>query len=211
MNVIFLGAPDAGKGTHAANLARALGVPTISTGEILRGAIKAQTPLGIQAKAYMDAGQLVPDDMVVDLVFDRIAQEDCQNGYILDGFPRTIGQAQALKRKGVEIHKVINLSVEDAKIVARMGGRRVCSGCGATYHVVYNQPQVADQCDACGAKLIIRTDDAPETVKNRLQVYAQQTAPLIDYYAAEGTLVTVEGQESLEDTSKLVLAAAGIQ
>ena len=211
MKLILLGAPGAGKGTQAEMLSAKLGIPTISTGNILRAAIKAQTPIGLKAKSFIDAGQLVPDEVVIDLVKNRIAQEDCQKGFILDGFPRTVAQAQALKGLGVIIDKVVNIYVPDEVIVSRMSGRRVCSGCGATFHTQYNKPQTEGVCDACGKELIIRADDMPETVKNRLEVYNRSTAPLKDYYEAEGCLVTVVGQEKLEDTSKLVFEALGIK
>ena len=211
MKIIFLGAPGAGKGTHAANVAKALGIPTISTGEILRAAIKAETPIGLKAKSFIDAGGLVPDEIVIDLVKARIAEEDCKAGFILDGFPRTVAQAQALKELGVAIDKVVNIYVPDEVIVCRMSGRRVCSACGATFHTEYNKPETEGVCDVCGEKLIIRADDMPETVKNRLEVYNRSTAPLKDYYEAEGILATVVGQEKLEDTSKLVFEALGIK
>jgi adenylate kinase len=211
MKIIFLGAPGAGKGTHAANVAKALDIPTISTGEILRAAIKAETPIGIKAKSFIDQGALVPDEVVIDLVKTRIAEDDCKNGFILDGFPRTVAQAQALKALGVAIDKVVNIYVPDETIVTRMSGRRVCSGCGATYHTIYNAPKAEGKCDSCGKDLIIRADDMPETVKNRLEVYNRSTAPLKDYYENENILVTVEGQEKLEDTSKLVFEALGIK
>ncbi len=211
MKIIFLGAPGAGKGTHAANVAKALDIPTISTGEILRAAIKAQTPIGMKAKRFIDEGQLVPDEVVIDLVKTRISREDCAKGFILDGFPRTVAQAQALKGLGVAVDRVVNIYVPDEVIVCRMSGRRVCSGCGATFHTEYNKPQTEGVCDECGKELIIRADDMPETVKNRLEVYNRSTAPLKDYYEAEGILVTVAGQEKLEDTSKLVFEALGIK
>ncbi len=211
MKIIFLGAPGAGKGTHAARVAEALKIPTVSTGEILRAAIREQTPVGIKAKSFIDAGSLVPDELVIGLVRERLAAQDCKNGFILDGFPRTVSQAKALEALGVVIDRVVNIYVPDEVIVCRMGGRRVCSGCGKTYHTVYNRPKVDGVCDDCGAKLIIRGDDMPETVKHRLEVYEALTAPLKEYYEKQGILVTVEGQEQPDDTSKLVFASLGIK
>ena len=202
MKVIMLGAPGAGKGTQAKKLAAEYSIPHISTGDIFRANIKEGTELGKKAKAFMDAGQLVPDELVCDLVVDRIQQDDCKNGYLLDGFPRTIPQAEALdaavEKLGEKIDYAVNIDVPDENIINRMSGRRACVGCGATYHVVYNPPKVEDVCDVCGKSLILRDDDKPETVKTRLDVYHAQTQPLIDYYAGSGVLVTVDGTQNMD-------------
>ena len=208
MNLIFLGAPGAGKGTHAARFAERHKLATISTGELLRSAIKNGTELGKQANVYMQSGDLVPDELVIGIIKERLSEPDCANGFILDGFPRTIKQAEALKALGVSIDRVLNLHVDDEVIVTRMSGRRVCSECGKTYHVLYTPPKKADGiCDDCGASLTIRADDAPETVRERLRVYHEKTAPLIAYYENEGILVTVEGREDPDETSKAVFEA----
>lgn len=207
MNLIFLGAPGAGKGTHAEKFAEKHSLATISTGELLRTAIKNGTTLGKQANTYMSKGDLVPDELVIGIIKERLTQADCANGFILDGFPRTIAQAEALKTLGVKIDRVLNLHVEDQVIVERMSGRRVCPDCGKTYHVRYTPPEKDGVCDACGAKLIVRSDDAPETVSDRLNVYHEKTAPLIEYYKREGILVTVEGREDPKETSKAVFEA----
>ena len=202
MKVIMLGAPGAGKGTQAKKLAAEYSIPHISTGDIFRANIKEGTELGKKAKAYMDAGQLVPDELVCDLVVDRIQQDDCKNGYLLDGFPRTIPQAEALdaavEKLGKKIDYAVNIDVPDDNIINRMSGRRACVGCGATYHIVFNPPKVEDVCDVCGKSLILRDDDKPETVKTRLDVYHAQTQPLIDYYAGRGVLVTVDGTQNMD-------------
>lgn len=202
MKVIMLGAPGAGKGTQAKKLAAEYSIPHISTGDIFRANIKEGTELGKKAKAYMDAGQLVPDELVCDLVVDRIQQDDCNNGYLLDGFPRTIPQAEALdaavEKLGEKIDYAVNIDVPDDNIINRMSGRRACVGCGATYHIVFNPPKVEDVCDVCGKSLILRDDDKPETVKTRLDVYHAQTQPLIDYYAGRGVLVTVDGTQNMD-------------
>ena len=202
MKVIMLGAPGAGKGTQAKKLAAEYSIPHISTGDIFRANIKEGTELGKKAKAYMDAGQLVPDELVCDLVVDRIQQDDCKNGYLLDGFPRTIPQAEALdaavEKLGEKIDYAVNIDVPDDNIINRMSGRRACVGCGATYHIVFNPPKVEDVCDVCGKSLILRDDDKPETVKTRLDVYHAQTQPLIDYYAGRGVLVTVDGTQNMD-------------
>ena len=202
MKVIMLGAPGAGKGPQAKKLAAAYSIPHISTGDIFRANIKEGTELGKKAKAYMDAGQLVPDELVCDLVVDRIQQDDCKNGYLLDGFPRTIPQAEALdaavEKLGEKIDYAVNIDVPDDNIINRMSGRRACVGCGATYHIVFNPPKVEDVCDVCGKSLILRDDDKPETVKTRLDVYHAQTQPLIDYYAGRGVLVTVDGTQNMD-------------
>lgn len=207
MNMIFLGAPGAGKGTQAEVVCKELNIPAISTGNMLREAVKNGTPAGLAAKECMDRGDLVPDEIVIGILKDRIAQDDAKNGFILDGFPRTVSQAEALDKMGVQIDKVVEINVPDEKITARMSGRRVCEGCGNSYHIEYKPTKVEGICDACGAKVVQRIDDKPETVKARLATYHEKTAPLKDYYAAKGKLVTVEGQEEIADTSKLTLAA----
>jgi len=207
MNLILLGAPGAGKGTQAEVISEHLQIPTISTGNIIREALKSGTEMGVKAKSYMDAGQLVPDEVVIGIIQDRLAQDDCQNGFILDGFPRTIPQAEALDRMGIVIDRVIDIEVADETIARRVSGRRVCLKCGATYHVDYKKPTVDGVCDRCGDTLVQRKDDMPETVQDRLKVYHEQTEPLKDYYAACGKLVIVEGQEEVADTTRLTLAA----
>lgn len=207
MNMIFLGAPGAGKGTQAEVVCNELGIPAISTGNMLREAVKNGTPAGLKAKEKMDAGELVSDDIVIGILKDRIAQDDAKNGFILDGFPRTVSQAEALEKMGVNIDKVVEIDVPDEKITARMSGRRVCEGCGNSYHIEYKPTKVEGICDACGAKVVQRVDDKPETVLSRLATYHEKTAPLKDFYAAKGKLVSVKGQDEIADTSKLVLAA----
>lgn len=209
MNLILLGAPGAGKGTQAEVISEALNIPQISTGNILREAVKNGTEYGIKAKAAMDSGALVSDDIVIGILKDRIACDDCKNGFILDGFPRTVPQAEALDAMGVVIDKVIEIFVPDETIKQRVSGRRVCSGCGATYHVDFKPSKVEGKCDKCGADLIIRKDDQPQTVLDRLDVYHKQTAPLKDYYSKQGKLETVVGQEEVSETSKLTLKAVG--
>lgn len=189
MNLIFLGAPGAGKGTQAEIVCKELGIPAISTGNMLREAVKNGTPAGLAAKERMDAGELVPDEIVIGILKDRIAQDDAKNGFILDGFPRTVSQAEALDAMGVQIDKVIEIDVPDEKITARMSGRRVCEGCGNSYHIEYKPTKVEGICDACGAKVVQRVDDKPETVLSRLKTYHEKTAPLKDYYAAKGKLL----------------------
>ena len=207
MKLILLGAPGAGKGTQAEIISDHLQIPTISTGNIIREALKSGTEMGLKAKSYMDAGQLVPDEVVIGIIQDRLAEADCQNGFILDGFPRTIPQAEALDRMGIVIDRVIDIEVADETIARRVSGRRVCPGCGSTYHIDYKQPKVEGVCDRCGDTLVQRKDDMPETVQDRLKVYHDQTEPLKDYYEACGKLVIVEGQEEVEDTTRLTLAA----
>lgn len=207
MNMIFLGAPGAGKGTQAEVVCKELNIPAISTGNMLREAVKNGTPAGLAAKECMDRGDLVPDDIVIGILKDRIAQDDAKNGFILDGFPRTVSQAEALDKMGVQIDKVVEINVPDDKITARMSGRRVCEGCGNSYHIEYKPTKVEGICDACGAKVVQRIDDKPETVKARLATYHEKTAPLKDYYAAKGKLVTVDGQDEIAETSRLTLAA----
>ncbi len=210
MNIIFLGAPGAGKGTQAEVVSDRLAIPTISTGAIIREALKAGTEMGLAAKKFIDAGALVPDEVVIGIVKERIAKKDCENGFILDGFPRTVPQAEALEAMGVVIDAVLSLEVADDTIVERMSGRRVCTACGATFHVKYNPSADGDACDKCKQPLSVRKDDAPEVVKSRLAVYHETTEPLKDFYAHRGILRTVEGQEHVEDTTALTLAALGI-
>jgi adenylate kinase len=213
MKIIMLGAPGAGKGTQAKMLAEKYGIPHISTGDIFRANIKNNTELGKKAKGYMDAGQLVPDELVVDLVVDRIKAEDCLKGFILDGFPRTIPQAEALdyalNNQNEKIDYAINVDVPDENIITRMSGRRACVGCGATYHIVYNPTKVEGICDACGQNLILREDDKPETVKKRLEVYHEQTQPLIDHYEAKGVLLTVDGTQDINDVFAAITKVLG--
>lgn len=202
MKIVMLGAPGAGKGTQADRIAEKYAIPHISTGDIFRANLKAGTELGMKAKEYMDKGLLVPDSLTVDLLMDRIAKDDCKNGYVLDGFPRTIPQAEALKtaleKKGEKLDYAIDVNVPDENIIGRMSGRRACVKCGATYHIVYAAPAKEGICDKCGSELILRDDDKPETVKKRLAVYHEQTQPLIDFYKAEGILKTVDGTQNLE-------------
>ena len=213
MKIIMLGAPGAGKGTQAKKIADKYGIPHISTGDIFRANIKNGTELGKKAKTYMDQGLLVPDELVVDLVVDRVRQKDCGKGYVLDGFPRTIPQAEALDEALAKLKDkvdyAINVEVPDENIVSRMGGRRACVGCGATYHVVYHAPKTADVCDACGEKLILRDDDKPETVQKRLGVYHEQTQPLIDYYGHAGILHEVDGTLDMEDVFRAIVDILG--
>ena len=207
MKLILLGAPGAGKGTQAEIISEKLSIPTISTGNIIRAALKNGTEMGLKAKEFIDAGQLVPDDVVIGIIKERLSEDDCNNGFILDGFPRTIPQAEALDEMGIEIDKVIDIEVPDEKIVLRMSGRRVCPACGNSYHLLYKKPKKDGICNACGAELIIRADDHPNTVKERLDVYHSQTEPLKDFYEKKGKLFIVEGQEEVADTSALVLKA----
>lgn len=207
MKIILLGAPGAGKGTQAEIICKHLNIPTISTGNIIREALKTGTEMGLKAKSYMEAGQLVPDEVVIGIIKERLAKDDCQNGFILDGFPRTIPQAEALDKMGIEIDKVIDIEVPDERIVGRMSGRRVCEKCGASYHMDYKKPAVEGVCDSCAGTLVQRKDDHPDTVKARLDVYHNETEPLKSYYDKQGKLIVVEGQEEIEDTTRLVLAA----
>ena len=213
MKIIMLGAPGAGKGTQAKMIADKYQVPHISTGDIFRANIKNGTELGAKAKKYMDDGLLVPDELVCDLVVDRVQQEDCKKGYILDGFPRTIPQAEALDaalaKLGESVDYAINVEVPDENIVRRMGGRRACVGCGATYHVVYNPTKVENVCDTCGAELILRDDDKPETVEKRLGVYHEQTQPLIDYYTQKGIIAEVDGTVDMQDVFSAICKILG--
>lgn len=207
MNLILLGAPGAGKGTQAEVICDKLSIPAISTGNLIREAIKNQTQLGMAVKQYIEAGQLVPDDVVIQMVKERLAKDDCKNGFILDGFPRTVPQAEALDKMGIIIDKVIDIEVSDEEITKRLSGRRVCEGCGASYHTIFKPTKVEGICDKCGAKTVLRTDDHPDTVKERLNVYHAQTEPLIAYYKAQGKLYPVEGQDEVADTSALTLKA----
>ncbi len=207
MNLILLGAPGAGKGTQAEIICDKLSIPAISTGNIIREALKNGTEMGLKAKAYMDEGKLVPDDVVIGIIRERLSQDDCQNGFILDGFPRTIPQAEALDQMGIVIDRVISIEVADEKIATRMAGRRVCPKCGASYHTEYKKPAKDGVCNACGAELVQRKDDAPETVLERLNVYHEQTEPLKGYYEKAGKLRLVEGQEEVADTTALTLKA----
>lgn len=213
MKIIMLGAPGAGKGTQAKKIAAQYAIPHISTGDIFRANIKNNTELGQKAKVYMDKGELVPDNLVVDLIMDRFGQPDCADGYVLDGFPRTIPQAEALdtalNEKGEHVDYAVNVEVPDENIIRRMSGRRACVGCGATYHIQYNPTKVADVCDVCGEKLILRDDDQPQTVQNRLSVYHEQTQPLIDYYAEKGVLAEVDGTKDMEEVFSDITAILG--
>ncbi len=211
MNLIFLGAPGAGKGTQAEVVCNEYHIPAISTGNILREALKSGTEMGLKAKSYMDKGALVPDEILIGIIKDRLAEEDCKNGFILDGFPRTIPQAEALDKMGIVIDKVIDIEVADERIVARMSGRRVCEECGSSYHTLYKKPAKEGICNTCGGTLIQRKDDHPDTVKDRLHVYHEQTEPLKEFYQKQGKLVIVEGQEEVADTTKLVLDAVAKQ
>lgn len=209
MKLILLGAPGAGKGTQAEVLCKELNIPTISTGNILRAAIKDGTPTGLKAKAFMDAGQLVPDEVIIGIITERLAQDDCRNGFILDGVPRTIAQAEALEKAGIQFDHVISIEISDETIVERMAGRRVCEHCGATYHLVAVPPKTPGVCDKCGGKLIQRHDDEPETVLARLEVYHKETEPLKGFYAERGLLRSVENQPTLAETSQAILRALG--
>ena len=210
MNLILLGAPGAGKGTQAEAISAKLSIPQISTGNMLREAVKNGTELGLKAKAAMESGALVSDDIVIGILKDRIAEPDAAKGFILDGFPRTVTQAEALDAMGVQIDKVLEIHVANERIIARMSGRRVCEQCGASYHIEYKPTTKPGVCDVCGGKTVQRADDAPETVLSRLDVYEEKTAPLKDYYWETGKLVTVEGQEEVADTTALVFKALGI-
>ena len=213
MKIIMLGAPGAGKGTQAKMIAAKYNIPHISTGDIFRANIKNGTELGMKAKSYMDQGQLVPDDVTIGMLLDRISQEDCAEGYVLDGFPRTIPQAvsltKALEERGESIDYAINVDVPDQAIVTRMAGRRACLACGATYHIVYNAPKKENVCDVCGEGLVLRDDDKPETVQKRLTVYHDQTKPLIDYYGKAGILVTVDGTQELNKVFEDIVSVLG--
>ena len=209
MKMILLGAPGAGKGTQAERLCKVLEIPTISTGNILRAAVKNGTPTGLKAKAFMDAGKLVPDEVIIGIITERLAEDDCKNGYILDGVPRTIAQAEAMEKAGINFDAVVSIEVADEVIMERMSGRRVCENCGASYHLVAVPPKQPGVCDSCGGKLVQRKDDAPETVKDRLAVYHKETEPLKDFYAQRGLLKSVENQPSVEATTAAILKALG--
>ena len=207
MNLILLGAPGAGKGTQAEVICEHLHIPAVSTGNMIREALKNGTEMGLRAKSYMEEGKLVPDEVVIGIIKDRLQQDDCKGGFILDGFPRTIPQAEALDKMGIVIDKVIDIEVPDEKIVERMSGRRVCESCGASYHLLYKKPEKEGVCGKCGGALVQRKDDHPDTVKERLKVYHERTEPLKAYYEKQGKLAVVEGQEDVADTSRLTLEA----
>lgn len=207
MNLILLGAPGAGKGTQAEIISEKYSIPAISTGNILREAIKNGTDFGLEAKAYMDRGDLVPDETIIRILKDRLAQDDCKNGFILDGVPRTINQAQEIENMGITIDKVIDIEVSDDEIIKRLGGRRVCNSCGSSYHILYNPPQKDDICTKCSGELIVRKDDHPDTIKDRLKQYHLQTEPLKAFYEQRGKLYIIPGQEELEQTTELTLKA----
>jgi len=207
MKLILLGAPGAGKGTQAENISKKYNIPSISTGDMIRAAIKSGSELGQQVKAFTDAGKLVPDATVIAIIKERLTKDDCKNGFILDGFPRTIPQAEALDELSVEIDFALSIEVADEKIVQRMSGRRACPGCGMTYHIEYKPSKDNKTCDGCGTDLVIRNDDKPETVLERLKIYHDQTEPLKEYYSKQGKLLTVEGQEELKDTTALTFKA----
>lgn len=210
MNLILLGAPGAGKGTQAEVICKKLHIPAISTGNLLREAIKHDTPLGQQAKVFMDKGELVPDKLVIDMLSQRLGREDCRGGYILDGFPRTLSQAEALYTLNIHVDRVIDIQVSDEAITARLSGRRVCEVCGASYHMEYKRPNKEGICDSCGGNVVQRLDDQPDTVLARLEVYHRQTEPLKQYYRDKGVLYTVEGQEEVAQTSALTLKAISL-
>lgn len=213
MKIIMLGAPGAGKGTQAKQIAAKYGIPHVSTGDIFRANIKEGTPLGIEAKSYMDKGELVPDELTVKILLDRVAKDDCKNGYVLDGFPRTINQAEVLNEAVTKLNEkidyAINVEVPDENIIRRMSGRRACLNCGATYHVVVVPPKVEGVCDNCGEKLVIRDDDKEETVKNRLNTYHELTQPLIDYYAGQNILKEVDGTQDVDKVFADIVAILG--
>ena len=207
MNIILLGAPGAGKGTQAEVICDRLNIPTISTGNIIREALRTGTEMGLKAKSYMDAGQLVPDEVVIGIIKERLAKDDCKAGFILDGFPRTIPQAEALDTMGIAIDKGIDIEVADEAIMKGMSGRRVCEKCGARYHIEYKRPAQDGVCDSCAGALVQRKDDHPDTVKARLEVYHKETEPLKDYYDRQGKLSVVEGQDTVESTTALIMKA----
>ena len=210
MNIILLGVPGAGKGTQGKLLSEKLQIPTVSTGNMLREAMKNETPLGKQVKKYMEDGSLVPDDVIMSIIAERVAQPDCKEGFILDGVPRTLAQAEAIDAKGVQIDHVVSLEVDDAEIANRMSGRRVCTNCGASYHIVNNPPKTDGICDYCGSNVTIRKDDQPETVKHRLEVYHASTEVLKEYYSKQGKLRLVFGNQPIEDTQRDIQRAIGV-
>ena len=207
LNLILLGAPGAGKGTQAEAICKHFSIPAISTGNIIREALKSGTEMGKKAKSFMDEGMLVPDDVVIGIIKDRLKENDCKNGFILDGFPRTIPQAEALDKMGINIDTVIDFEVEDEEIINRMSGRRVCEACGASYHMVYKKPKLDSICDNCSGTLVQRKDDHPDTVNARLKVYHEQTEPLKDYYKSQGKLTVIEGKGKIEDITQKALSA----
>ena len=210
MRLILLGAPGAGKGTQAEILSRELDIPTISTGNILRAAMKAGTEVGLKAKSYVDSGKLVPDDVIIGIIRERLAEPDCKNGYILDGVPRTIPQAQTMEEMGIDIDCALSIEIGDDTIIRRMSGRRTCKNCSQTFHIVNNPPKVEGVCDACGGKLEARADDKPEVVRDRLKVYHKETAPLKDFYAERNLLKTVDNQPTVAETTAAILKALGL-
>ena len=210
MKLILLGAPGAGKGTQAEVVCEKLSIPAVSTGNILREAIKNETEMGMKAKGFIEAGALVPDEVIIRIIKERLAEDDCKNGFILDGVPRTVAQAEALEQMGVEIDKVVDIEVPDEAIIGRLSGRRVCSACGASYHLAYKPSAKPDVCDRCGGQLIVRKDDEPATILERLKTYHELTEPLIDFYRTRGKLVVVEGQEQVADTTKLLFSKLGV-
>ena len=210
MNLILLGAPGAGKGTQAEILCKKLGIPSISTGNILRAAIKDGTPTGVQAKSYIDAGKLVPDEVIIGIVNERLSRDDCAKGYILDGVPRTIAQAEALEKAGIQFDAVVSIEISEDEILRRMSGRRVCEACGSSYNVEAVPPRVEGVCDNCGGKLIQRKDDTPETVRERLKVYHTETEPLVGFYAQRGLLRSVAVNGTKEETAQAILAVLGM-
>ncbi len=210
MKLILLGAPGAGKGTQAERIAAKLGIPTISTGNILREAIRNGTETGLKAKSFMDQGKLVPDEVIIGIVRERVAQKDCENGYILDGMPRTIPQAQALEDAGIRFDSVVSIEIDDAVIERRMTGRRVCTACGASYHITANPPKREGVCDSCGGELAVRKDDAPETVRSRLKVFHEETEALKGFYEKLGVLKLVQGDQPIEDITRAILTAIGV-
>ena len=209
MKLVLLGPPGAGKGTQAEKLAKKFQIPAISTGRIIRNAIAENTPAGIQAKAFIDRGELVPDDDVVEMVKERLKEDDCKSGYILDGFPRTLSQAEIMDRLPILVDLVLEIHVDEDIIVERLSGRRECKVCGATYHIHDNPPKQEGVCDKCGGPLVRREDDVPEIIRNRIKVYSEQTEPLKEYYKAKGLLVSVTGRDKVEDTTKAVMEAIG--
>ena len=211
MNLILVGPPGAGKGTQGEILAKKLGIDTISTGVMLRTAIKEQTEVGKLAEKYINDGKLVPDDVIVSIVKERLSRPDVEKGFILDGFPRTIPQAEALTESGLKIDKVLSLEVADEKIIERLSARRECSKCGAPYSIIYKKPRLEGKCDKCGGALIQRADDNPDTIQNRLNIYHEQTEPIKEYYEKQGLLVSAQGESDLEDTTKNVMAALGLE